>query len=484
MSEKNTLREIEYIPAEPRHPSGWAPHPRKKMVMTPLVVVLGGLIAYFTVVAMVVILPTTTFDPPPSPNNLPLTELEEQGRRLYFANGCIYCHSGFVRPQDVAAGLHYLYPRIAEPGDYVAPDQSPNTFGSERTGPDLSNSGGFHPDDWHIAHYKNPRTVTPISVMPSFEFFTTQEASALIAFTQARTGKLAQLRTQHQLNMKQLIVAENNLSSTLQADYQIGYPGADNLTNLMLMQREFWFMANPLPITPQNLLRGREIYMQRCVGCHGVKGDGAGVALPFLNPAPAGFIEADDAKMGSDTSPGAYYWRILRGVPGTAMENFGTRLSVEDIWRVVMFLKTIPHGGLQKTPTPEMHVQWVGYPELFTWAECFYPQQLSLTSAALNYRDDSPSGVGDVAAMVEPGAVNPEYAVVLYMVENARIPCGAEDPQTSALEIVNGAANRPTEGYARMGVSQAQFIPPHLLPSNKYGIEWLNEVWTKPVPSQ
>lgn len=484
MMEQQQPDKIDYIPAEPRHPDSWGPHPRKKMMMTPIVVALGGLLAYFTVVAMVVILPTTTFDPPPSPNNLALDETQEFGRRLFLSNGCIYCHSGFSRPQDVAAGLYFLYPRISEPGDYVAPDQSPNTFGTERTGPDLSNSGGFHPDDWHIAHYKNPRSVTPISVMPSFEFLTTQQVSELIAFTQARTGKLAQIRTEHQLNMKQLILAEKHLSGTLQADYQIGYPGADNVTNLMLMQREFWFMANPLPVTQENLIRGREIYMTRCIGCHGVNGDGAGVALNFLNPPPAGFVISDTARYGSDKSPGAYYWRVLRGVPGTAMENFGTRLSVEDIWRVVMFVKTIPNGGLQHTPTPEMYIKWVGYPQLFTWADCFYPQQLSLTNPELQYTDNTPPGVGDVAAMVEQAQVNPEYAVVLYLVEKGKIPCGAQDPKTSALDIVNDAANRPTEGYARMGVPQLQFIPPSLLPANQYGQGWLDAVWQKPMPTQ
>lgn len=475
---------VDYIPAEPRHPSTWAPHPRKKMIMTPLVVVLGGLLAYFTVVAMVVVLPTTTFDPPPSPNNLALTEIQEYGRRLYLSNGCIYCHSGFVRPQDVAQGQYYLYPRIAEPGDYVAPDQSPNMFGSERTGPDLSESGGFHPDDWHIAHYKNPRSVTPISVMPSFEFLTTDQAASLIAFTQSRTGKLAQLRTQHQLNMKQLILAEQNLSSTLQADYKIGFPGADNLANLMMVERGYWFEDNPLPVTAQNLLRGREIFQERCIGCHGVKGDGVGVSLNFLNPPPAAFSIADDATHGSDTSPGTYYWRILRGVPGTAMENFGTRLSVEDIWRVVLFLKTIPNGGLQKTPTPEMYVKWVGYPQLFTWASCFYPEELALTNPAVTYTHNATPGIGDVAAMTDPGQVNPEYAVILYMVENGEIPCSPTDPTKSALDIVTDAANRPTENYARMGSPQLQFIPPALIPADQFGQGWLEKVWQKAMPTQ
>lgn len=484
MSQENRPRKIDYIPAEPRHPATWGPHPRKKMMMTPIVIAIGGLIAYFTVVAMVVVLPTTTFDPPPSPNNVPLTELEEQGRRIYLANGCIYCHSGFVRPQDVAAGQLYLYSRISEPGDYVAPDQSPNTFGSERTGPDLSNSGGFHPDDWHIAHYKNPRSVTPISVMPSFEFLTTQEVAALIAFTQARTGKLAQIRSQHQLNIKQLILAEKHLSSTLQADYQIGFPSADAVTNLMMIDRAQWFAPSPLPVTQANLIRGREIFQERCIGCHGVNGDGAGAALPFINPVAAAFIISDTARFGSDKAPGAYYYRILRGVPGTVMENFGTRLSSDDIWRVVMFLKTIPNGGLRQNPTPEMYIEWQGYPGLETWANCFYPESDAVAGSPLNYDDNSPQGIGDVAAMVTPGETNPAYAVVLYMLENTKIPCGAEDLGTSALDIYNSANNRPTVGYARMGTSQLQFIPPGLVPANQYGQGWLEDVWTKPVPTQ
>lgn len=475
-------KDINYIPAEPRHPDSWGPHPRKKMMMTPLVIAVGGLIAYFTVVFMVVVLPTTTFDPPPSPNNAPLTEQEEQGRRLFLANGCFYCHSGFVRPQDVAAGLYYLYPRIAEPGDYVAPDQSPNTFGSERTGPDLSNSGGFHPDDWHIAHYKNPRSVTPISVMPSFEFFTTQEASAMIAFTQARTGKLAQIRSLHQLNMKQLLLAEKALSPTLQADYKVGYPGADAVSNLIMMDRGNWFQANPLPVTQENLLRGRAVFQQRCIGCHGVAGDGAGPALNFLNPPPAGFVISDTARFGSDKSPGAYYWRILRGIPGTAMENFGTRLNSDDIWRVVMYLKTIPNGGATSVPTPEMVIEWQGYPELFQWADCFYPENVAFENSSVTYDDNSPPGVGDVAAMVTPGEVNPAYATILYMVERKEIPCSPTTPNISVTEIVTAAVNRPTEGYARMGTPQLQFMPGAVNPKD-WGQEWMDAVWPKPLYS-
>ena len=34
------------------------------------------------------------------------------------------------------------------------------------------------------------------------------------------------------------------------------------------------------------------------------------------------------------------------------MENFGDRLSVDDIWRVVLFVKTIPNGTLEPNRDP------------------------------------------------------------------------------------------------------------------------------------
>jgi len=51
------------------------------------------------------------------------------------------------------------------------------------------------------------------------------------------------------------------------------------------------------------------------------------------------------------------------------MENFGDRLSVDDIWRVVLFVKTIPNGTLAKhrVPTPKDYIVWSPSKELLAW---------------------------------------------------------------------------------------------------------------------
>jgi hypothetical protein len=53
------------------------------------------------------------------------------------------------------------------------------------------------------------------------------------------------------------------------------------------------------------------------------------------------------------------------------MENFGDRLSVNDIWRVVLFVKTIPNGTLQpnRVPTPKDYIVWQPSKELLAWVK-------------------------------------------------------------------------------------------------------------------
>ena len=53
------------------------------------------------------------------------------------------------------------------------------------------------------------------------------------------------------------------------------------------------------------------------------------------------------------------------------MENFGDRLSVDDIWRVVLFVKTIPNHTLKPNhlPEPEDYIVWQPSKELLAWVK-------------------------------------------------------------------------------------------------------------------
>src|SRR5438045_5212734 len=85
-------------PGTPQVPRGWVRHPRERMLITPLVAGIGGLLAFFTVVAIVVWLPIHTFDPPPSSDWAPLSSEAHSGRNLFASHGCYVCPSGSSRP--------------------------------------------------------------------------------------------------------------------------------------------------------------------------------------------------------------------------------------------------------------------------------------------------------------------------------------------------------------------------------------------------
>ena len=361
------------------------------MLITPLMAGLGGLVAFFAVVFVVVWLPIHTFDPPPSYDWTPLSNAALAGRNLFASNGCYVCHSGYSRPQDVREALYFLYPKVSQPGDFWGTDQSPNLLGTERTGPDLSQESGWHPNDWQYAHFYDPRFMDPKSLMPDMKsLFSDRQVTQLVAFVEQRSGKSGLLRYAGQMYAKHVVLANQGFPHAYTGFQGAHKPIVESLPdskltpkgdqleeapNLSQIERGYWLSGNPLPVTQQNLMRGKEVFLDRCVGCHGLDGDGKGPGARFLSPPPADFSDKDDACCGGDTGPGDFYYRILRGWTGTAMENFGDRLSVNDIWRVVLFLKTIPNGTLapHRIPEPRDYIVWQPSAELLAWVKSQQP---------------------------------------------------------------------------------------------------------------
>ncbi|MEF2072515.1 cytochrome-c oxidase, cbb3-type subunit II [Consotaella aegiceratis] len=99
----------------------------------------------------------------------PYTPLELAGRNIYIREGCYNCHSQMIRPfrDEVERYGHYS---LAAESMYDHPFQ----WGSKRTGPDLARVGGRYSDEWHVAHLKDPRSVVPESIMPTYSFLAEQ----------------------------------------------------------------------------------------------------------------------------------------------------------------------------------------------------------------------------------------------------------------------------------------------------------------------
>jgi cytochrome c oxidase cbb3-type subunit 2 len=285
--------------------------------MTPALLVIGGLLVFLASISIMVFIPATMFHPTPSDIWRPLTSEEEEGNLLYVKNGCSYCHSQFIRVIDWDVGAQ----RIAEAGDYVG--RNPVILGTERTGPDVSQEGGEHSDDWHVAHFTNPRYTSPISVMPSWEFLGPKNIAKLIAYMQAEGLKSADYRVDRQKYWK----------SQATAAYR---SGADkNVEWLHDHIPEVWRnMPNPYPASDEANLRGKKMYQEFCIGCHGSVGDGQGPAAPYLDPPPLNFTTLRRNLVQGKYIGGIFYYQIMNGITGTAMPYFKRELESEKIWDV------------------------------------------------------------------------------------------------------------------------------------------------------
>lgn len=81
-------------------------------------------------------------DPYPAPQS----GLAERGRKVYIANGCVYCHSQQVRPDYAASDIERKWgERRSAPRDYIF--DRPALLGKMRMGPDLANIGKRAPAD-------------------------------------------------------------------------------------------------------------------------------------------------------------------------------------------------------------------------------------------------------------------------------------------------------------------------------------------------
>jgi hypothetical protein len=107
-------------------------------------------------------------------------------RNTYIGEACWHCHSQQVRPvanEDVRFGP------VSTAAEQQHELMMPQLMGTRRVGPDLSREGGFRSNDWHAAHFYNPRSVAPTSVMPSYTWFfdgqqPNKKGLAMIAYMQ------------------------------------------------------------------------------------------------------------------------------------------------------------------------------------------------------------------------------------------------------------------------------------------------------------
>lgn len=92
----------------------------------------------------------------------------QRGRDLYAGQACWHCHSQYVR---VVSNEEQRFGPPSTAQEYQNALSQPHLWGTRRVGPDLSREKGKRTNDWHIAHFIQPKNVVPMSVMPAYDYY-------------------------------------------------------------------------------------------------------------------------------------------------------------------------------------------------------------------------------------------------------------------------------------------------------------------------
>lgn len=226
----------------------------------------------------------------------------EVGRRTYIAEGCMHCHSQFVRPGHGTPDAAWWGP--SRPVDRT---EQPPMVGNRRQGPDLHNVGLRRSPDWLRLHFLEPSTLVHGSRMPSYAHLFAPgdpRGPGLVAYLSGRGAGGESVRWE---------------------------------------ARQAWTPA-PVPAA-----ESAPLFARHCTACHGTDGRGDGrfaaqLQRPGLNLRKGYFLYAPE---NGDTPRWLALARIVKfGIPGTAMAGHET-LDDAEIHGLVNWLLALP---ADKTP--------------------------------------------------------------------------------------------------------------------------------------
>jgi mono/diheme cytochrome c family protein len=164
--------------------------------------------------------------------------------------------------------------------------------------------------------------------MPRFAYEGEEDIKALIAYVQSLGGENADAR----------VKILEHWRDVAQSAY---HRGADENINWLHSRVPPGWRSIPTesPVTEASVARGRKIYQDYCVGCHGVAGDGNGPAARYLIPRPVNFTLLRRHLIDGKYIGGLLYYQIMNGVTGSAMPYFKKDLESAKIWDVGNYLE-------------------------------------------------------------------------------------------------------------------------------------------------
>ena len=95
-------------------------------------------------------------------------------------------------------------------------------------------------------------------------------------------------------------------------------------------------VKNPIPVNPQSVAAGAELYHENCAPCHGDTGKGDGDTGKIIKKKPANFT---DEKLMREETDGSLFWKMGEG--RGPMPSWKDEVSDKERWQLVIFIRKL-----------------------------------------------------------------------------------------------------------------------------------------------
>lgn len=232
----------------------------------------------------------------------------EHGRQVYISEGCIHCHSQYVRPNSPDELMWGPVESIDE-----LRLQNPPLIGNRRQGPDLAEVGLRRSPLWLKAHFFNPAEVSGASIMPEFGFlfhdspgYDDPRGDDLVAYLESLHGVL-------------------------------------NGAGAHLAEENAWQPA-PAALAKASAAEGERLYRQDCATCHSADGRTRLAWRASFKRQPEEFARGEISGAMRFESPQQRLLQLARitkfGIPGTDMPGH-EYLADDDIASISLWLSQV-----------------------------------------------------------------------------------------------------------------------------------------------
>jgi len=120
------------------------------------------------------------------------------------------------------------------------------------------------------------------------------------------------------------------------------------------------YVRPTVPYQALSIANGLRLYQEHCVVCHGLAGYGDGPASATLHPRPANLT----AKHTGHHTVGDLFWWLTYGLKGSAMPGFQDRLTEEERWDLINFVRTLAAAEQARTLGPRLEPEpWLVAPD-------------------------------------------------------------------------------------------------------------------------